>query len=352
MKRALVLGATGVIGGAIARHLVDVGDWDVLCVTRSGVCVDGAKAVALDLLDRDACRSAAQAMGPVSHVFFAAYQPRSTRTAEIEPNLQMLVHALDMAERHEGALRRVVLVTGGKYYGLQWGPIRTPARETDPRNLGPNFYYEQEDLLRTRSGRAGWNWSNLIPPFVTGHSDRAPMNLPMAVGVLAVLARITGQPLRFPGPRASWEALHQLADGRQIAAAAAWAADSPNACDEAFNIANGDPFRWQHLWPALARHFGVEVGEPLPLPLSQVADAHAGLWQRLAAKHGLRNADLASMVDWSWADYMFRTAFANDVVFELGKIRRAGFHACLDSEAAFVERLTQLQAMRLIPEFP
>lgn len=339
------------IGGSIAQHLLEAGGWEVVCLTRSGLAADGATGVAVDLLDCASCGAAAKAIGPISHVFFAAYQPRPGRTAEIEPNLQMLAHALDLAEWHKGVLRRVILVTGGKYYGLQWGPIRTPARETDPRNLGPNFYYAQEDLLRERSRTAGWTWVNLIPPFVTGHSDRAPMNLPMAVGVLASLARATGQPFRFPGPRASWEALHQLADGHQIAAAAAWAAESPSAAGEAFNVANGDPSRWQHLWPALARHFGLDADEPLPLPLPQVAEAHAGLWRRLAAEHGLRNADLTSIVDWNWADYMFRTAFASDVVFELGKIRRAGFQACLDSESAFIDRLVQLQSLRLIPDF-
>jgi hypothetical protein len=29
-------------------------------------------------------------------------------------------------------------------------PFKTPAREDDPRYLGVNFYYDQEDLLRTR----------------------------------------------------------------------------------------------------------------------------------------------------------------------------------------------------------
>jgi len=349
VKRALVLGASGVIGGAIARHLVASTGWEVVCASRGGTAPAGATGVALDLLDDASCRAAASAVGPVSHVFFAAYQPRGTRTAEIEPNVRMLANAIDIGSGHAGVLQRVVLVTGGKYYGLQWGAIRTPARESDPRNLGPNFYYDQEDLLRERSAGAGWSWSHLIPPFVTGFSAQAPMNLVMAVGVLATLARATRQPFRFPGTRASWEALHQLADAGHIAAAAAWAAESPAAAAGVFNVANGDPSRWQRSWPVIGRHFGLDTAEPLPLPLPQVVEAHAELWRRLAQQHDLRNPELATLVDWNWADYMFRSAFANDVVFELGKIRRAGFHDCTDSEGAFLHRLRELQELRLIP---
>jgi nucleoside-diphosphate-sugar epimerase len=349
MKRALVLGSTGVIGWAIARHLVAQGGWDVVCATRSGTAEAGARGLLVDLLDETSCRSAAEAVGPVSHVFFAAYQPRPTRVEEIAPNLQMLGRAVELAQTHRGTLQRVVLVTGGKYYGLQWGPIRTPARESDARNLGPNFYYAQEDLLRERGAAAGWTWCNLIPPFVTGFSDRAPMNLVMALGVLASLAREMGQPLRFPGHAAAWDALHQIADADQIAAAAAWAAESPNAVNQVFNIANGDPSRWRNTWPAVARHFGVPVGDPLPLPLPQVAAGLGDVWRRIAEQYRLRNPELQTLVDWNWAGYMFGTAFANDVVFELGKIRRAGFQDCLDTEAVLLRRFSELQTLRLIP---
>ena len=32
---------------------------------------------------------------------------------------------------------------------------------------------------------------------------------------------------------------------------------------DAFNIANGDLFRWSELWPKLAAYFGLEVAPPL-----------------------------------------------------------------------------------------
>lgn len=348
MPRALVVGATGVIGRAVAQRLVADGGWDVVCATRTGEAVTGARGLHVDLLDAASCERAQQEIGSVSHLFYAAYQPRPSRAEEIAPNRDMLGHAVDLANAG-GGLERVVLFTGGKVYGLQWGAIKTPAREGDPRSLGPNFYFAQEDLLRERSAREGWRWSHLVPPFVTGFSERAPMNLVMVLAVLATLARECGQPLRFPGPQAAWASLHHVADADQIAAAAAWAARSPQAVDQVFNVANGDPGRWQHVWPGIASHFGLPAAEPAPLSLTQVAESLRPLWRAIAAREGLRQDDLLKLVDWRWADYMFHTAFANDVLFETGKIRRAGFHDCLDTEATLTRRFAQLQTLRLIP---
>lgn len=135
----------------------------------------------------------------------------------------------------------------------------------------------------------------------------------------------------------------------QIAAAAAWCATSETASNQIFNIANGDPGRWRNSWPVVAAHFGLAVGEPLPVPLTQVATELAPLWRRIAEREGLRQPDLHALVDWQWADYMFKTAFSNDVLFELGKIRRAGFSGCVDSETALQARFDELRAQRLIP---
>ncbi|MDA7419195.1 SDR family oxidoreductase [Xenophilus arseniciresistens] len=348
MKHALVVGATGVIGGAIARHLAGLKDARVCCVSRGGAAPEGATGLSIDLLDERAVAAACRTMPLVTHLYFAGYQARPSRLEEVAPNLAMLRHAIDLAQAG-GALQRTVLVTGGKYYGLQWGAIRTPARESDPRHLGPNFYYAQHDHLVERAALGGWSWSHLIPPYVTGYSDRAPMNLVMAIAVLAVLSREAGLSLRFPGPAASWNALHHLADARLIAEAAAWAGSSEAAANQIFNIANGDPGRWRHSWGRIAAHFGLAEGEPLAIPLTQVAAEQAGVWERLARKAQLRQHDIHQLVDWQWADYMFKTAFSNDVLFALGKIRRAGFAACIDNEAALCGRFDELREQRFIP---
>ncbi|MCR4470429.1 SDR family oxidoreductase [Burkholderia sp. SCN-KJ] len=348
MKHALVVGATGVIGGAIARELASSGKWHVTCVTRAGTSLDGCEGVAVDIMDEAQVTRAASNIRPVTHLFFAAYQSRPNRFEEIEPNVTMLRHAIDLAEARS-LLERVVLITGGKYYGVQWGAIKTPARETDPRHLGPNFYYNQQDYLEQRAAAAQWSWTNLVPPYVTGFSERSPMNLVMAIAVLATLSRESGVPLRFPGPTSAWNSLHHLADANVIADAAHWAAEAPTAANEMFNIANGDPGRWRYVWPTLADFFGLDTAEPLPVPLQQLALCMQGTWQKIAERYALRQPDITKLVDWKWADYMFNSAFCNDVVLELGKIRRAGFNGSVSAETALEMRFRELREKKLIP---
>ncbi|AWB33163.1 NAD-dependent epimerase/dehydratase family protein [Orrella marina] len=350
MKHALVLGSTGVIGGSIVKQLLNEGEWRVTCVNRSGTAPQGADALALDILDDKSFKAALKSMPAVTHLFYAAYQPRSSRFLEIEPNLDMLRRAIDLAEVHAGSLQRVVLITGGKYYGLQWGAIKTPARETDPRHLAPNFYYQQHDHLVERSIAGGWSWSHLIPPYVTGYSERAPMNLVMTLGVLGTLSRAQKVPLRFPGTAAAWNALHHIADADQIAAAACWASTSENAGNEIFNIANGDPSRWKNTWAVLARYFDMEMADPIPVPLDMVPEAFGDLWKSISLEQGLVQNDIGRLVNWQWAHYMFNVAFSNDVLFETGKIRRAGFHQCLDTETTLLARFDELVARKLIPD--
>jgi hypothetical protein len=62
----------------------------------------------------------------------------------------------------ENNLKRVLLVTGGKYYGTHFGIIKQPCEESDPRIEGPeyppNFYYVQQDILMEAAKGKNWDW--------------------------------------------------------------------------------------------------------------------------------------------------------------------------------------------------
>ena len=87
-KQALVLGATGVTGRSILRHLDCLPEWDVVAVSRRTPDSEGRYThLALDLLDADACRARLGQLHEVTHVFFAAYLERPSWAEMIEPNL-------------------------------------------------------------------------------------------------------------------------------------------------------------------------------------------------------------------------------------------------------------------------
>ena len=344
---ALVAGASGIVGTGIALRLAADG-WRVLCASRSGTALAGTEGLAVDLMNPEDCRRAISPHTGITHVFYAAYQQAASRAAEIAPNVAMLRNCVEAACAAAPGLKKVVLVTGAKFYGIQWGEAKTPCRESDPRQLPPNFYYDQEDYLREAAEGKPWTWVNLIPPFVSGFAVGNPMNLVLGVGIYASVCKELGVPLRFPGSKDCFEALHQIADARQIGAAAAWAATAPTAANQAFNVTNGDPARWRNTWPVVALALGMSAAEPKMVPLADMMPEQQGLWDRMAKRRGLREISLAKIVNWSWVDYMLR--MSHDVVLETGKIRRAGFHDCIPTDEVFVQRLRELQARSVIPQ--
>jgi nucleoside-diphosphate-sugar epimerase len=346
-RTAVVVGATGIIGRAIAAKLAELGGWRVVGVTRSGGTVPGVdEAIAVDLRDPDEARRGLAQAGGATHVFFAAYLPHASWAEEVTPNLALLVNAVEGLEAARAPLEHVTLITGAKYYGVHLGPSTAPAAETEPRHLGPNFNYAQEDYLRSRAG-APWRWTHLVPPHLTGFATGNPMNLALSLALYASLVREAGLRLDFPGAAAAFGAMTQIVDAEQVAEAAAWAAVTPQAAGEVFNIANGDPTRWSQLWPAFADHFGVHAGGPRPIPLSTFMPELAPLWRKMADKYGLVEPELGSLVNWRFLEFLF--AIEYDIVLALGKIRRAGFTKHPDTLAGFVRRFDEYRRARIIP---
>jgi hypothetical protein len=102
-------------------------------------------------------------VGDATHLVFAAYSEHGSLAAQIAPNVALLSNTLDGLAVAGAPLRHVTLYQGMKAYGAHLGPYRTPAREDEPRLLGPNFYYDQEDLLRRTAAERGFRFTVLRP---------------------------------------------------------------------------------------------------------------------------------------------------------------------------------------------
>ena len=114
--------------------------------------------------------------------------------------------------------------------------------------MPPNFYYDQEDLLRSRQKGSKWNFTILRPGgAICGISLGSPMNLISVIAVYAAISRELGLPFRFPGPESVYRALYQVTSADLLARATVWAGESPAAQNELFNVTNGDTLRWQHM---------------------------------------------------------------------------------------------------------
>ncbi|WP_258062555.1 SDR family oxidoreductase [Arthrobacter sp. B0490] len=342
----LVAGAGGVIG----RHVADeYTRRDVRVRGLSRRPVSGARwdHLPVDLLDREAAHAGLEAAADTTHLVFGAYIERDTTAEQIEVNSALLTNALDGLEAAGSPLRHVTLYQGGKAYGAHLGYFNTPAKESDARLVQPNFYYDQEDLLRAAAAERGFHATMLRPEGVVGYAVGNPMNILMVIAVYASICRELGQPLRFPGTHAAYDALYQVTDASLLARATVWAGSEPRAAGEVYNITNGDQIRWRHLWPVFARHFGMDHAEPQPVPLAEAMPHHEELWKGMVATYDLVPTPFEDLAGWSFGDFLFRSGFDN--VTSTIKARRHGFTDCLDTEERFIELFDQLAAQRIIP---
>ncbi len=144
-------------------------------------------------------------------------------------------------------------ITGAKAYGPHLGPYKTPGKESDPRVIGPLFYYDQVDALAEWADRHGVGWTELRHDGIIGQSLGSPMNLLHGIAAYGAISAELELPLRFPGHPDTWSrVLHQLTDADLLGRSVLWATRSDAARNESFNVTNGDFFRWANIWPELA----------------------------------------------------------------------------------------------------
>ena len=345
-KTLLVAGSSGVNGQAVAAHFAGLGGWEVRTLSRgeSGR-YEGVAHTIADLLQPDDVAAKAGDFAGVTHVFYAALKPNADARVEADENAMMFETLIDAVAR-AGALERVIFLQGGKVYGAHLGVYKTPAREDDSRHFPPNLYFRHEDHAREASRQAGWKWTALRPDIVIGHSVGSAMNLGNLIGVYGSLCRELGCAMQFPGTAAAYDVLVNVTDAEIVAKAAEWACE--NSADGAFNITNGDVFRWRHVWPKLVASFGLEVGEPQPISLQTRLQAMSGAWDALVEREGLAKHGVLDLSTGSFGDFIFKVE--RDAIFDVTKARQAGFGAMTRrSDESLLAHLDAMRARKLIP---
>jgi nucleoside-diphosphate-sugar epimerase len=242
-KKALVVGALGIIGRNLIDHLSSLNDWEIVGLSRrSPDFKTKAQFIPVNLLDPDDCREKLSGLHDITHIFYTAFQARPTWAEHVAPNLAMLTNVVEAVEPIASDLKHVCLMQGYKVYGAHLGQFKTPAKESDSRHMPPEFYYAQEDFLRQQQQGKAWTWSALRPATVCGFAVGNPMNLAVLIAVYAAISKELGIPLRYPGNPIGYTKLVDMTDSTLLAKATVWAATEPKCGNEALNIANGDLF--------------------------------------------------------------------------------------------------------------
>ena len=355
----LVAGASGLVGAAAVDAFSRAG-YEVIAVSRRTPEVDEGTRfthLPLDLQDAAACAAAAPELAGVTHVVYAAVYEKPglvqgwQERDQMDTNLAMLRNLMEPLRAGATGLRHVSLLQGTKAYGAHVHPIPVPARERFPRDPHENFYWLHEDLIRESSAEDGWTFTIWRPQLIVGPNHGVVMNLPPIIGAYAAIRREEGLPFSFPGG-ASW--VWEAVDTRLIADAMVWAADSPNAAGETFNLTNGEVFEFRTLWPAFAEELGIDVGPDDPLSIAQYLPAKSDVWDRIVSKHGLRPIKMSELVGEShhYADVCFAYGAESSpppTFLSTVKIKQAGFCGTYDTEESFRHWFRVLIERKVLP---
>ena len=351
---ALVVGATGIAGRGVSQELLD-GSARVhgLSRHRDGV-VAGVEHIAADLLDRASVNKAVGRIKP-SHVYLTAWSRRPTEQENIKVNAGIVRTVLE-AVAPARSVKHVALVTGLKHY---LGPFEayvrggvappTPLREEQPRLDLPNFYYSQEDELYAAAKREGFSRSVHRPHTIIGKAIGNAMNMGSTLAAYASICKELGRPFKFPGSAAQWNGLSDMTDARVLGKQLIWASTTDGAKNEAYNVVNGDIFRWSWLWPRIAKWFGVrwEGFEGAPVLLEGQMTNDAEVWKKMTVKYGLVEPDLSRVASpWHTDLDMGRPI---EVMTDMARSRKLGFHVYQNTEEAFYDLFATLRSDKVIP---
>ncbi len=351
---ALVAGVTGITGSNLASELVSQA-WETYGLARN---IDelpkGVQGIRADLFDLDNLSQVLKDKAP-THVFINTWVRRDTEAENVRDNGKMVRNLLT-ALSEQKTVRHVALVTGLKHY---LGPFEayaregalpeTPLREEQGRLDVPNFYYAQEDEVFNAAERDGFTWSVHRPHTVIGQAVGNLMNLGTTLAVYASICKVTGRKFIWPGSQAQWEGLSDVTDARILAKQLVWAASTSGAENEAYNIVNGDVFRWKWLWPRIADWFGVEYegygGTIRPLE-DEMKHDHP-IWKKIAGDFHLVVQDLDKLASPWHTDLDLGRPL--EVITDMKNSRIRGFSEYQSTEDSFFDLFSRLKEDKIIP---
>lgn len=351
---ALVVGVTGITGSNLAQELVANG-WTTYGLARNpNSNISGLIPVKADLLDEENLKVALENISP-THIFFTTWMRNDTEEENIKVNSALVRNLLNVLSPKK-SVQHVALVTGLKHY---LGPFEayaksvslpeTPLREEQPRLEYPNFYYAQEDAVYEASERDHFTWSIHRPHTVIGYAIGNLMNMGTTLAIYASICKETGRKFVFPGSSAQWNGLSDVTDARILAKQLIWASTTEGTKNQAFNITNGDIFRWKWLWKKIADYFQIEFEgyDNNIRPLEQELQNDQELWENISEKYNLKENSLSKIASAWHTDLDLGRPI--EVMTDMANSRKLGFTSYQSTLDSFTDLFEKLKEEKIIP---
>lgn len=347
-KIALIAGVGGMCGGNMANLLHETGEWEVIGISRNKLeDLDFVSHVSADLLDLNNTKAKLTNISNVTHIFYTALLNGKTFAEENELNTKMMHNFLDVAIPQMPRLQHVHVLEGVKHYGYHQGEYKTPAREDDPACVPPYFYEAQHaHVLKWQRGLS-WTWSTTRPGAVCGYGNGARINLMTVLAAYGTMMKQLKLPLYFPGDDKTFNAVTFVSDVGILNRAMLWASTDPRAANQAFNIGNGDSFRWKHMWPHIASLFDIEPGPVKTMSLVEFMKDKADIWNDIVHRNDLKQTDLFKLAPWTYADTVFSRGWDN--MISTVKANHFGFTEMMDTKDMMTSIIKDFRTRRIVP---
>jgi len=169
------------------------------------------------------------------------------------------------------------------------------------------------------------------------------------LAVYATICKEGGRPFLFPGSKTFYEGVCDITDARLLAKQLEWATTADGAKNQAFNIVNGDVFRWNWMWEKIADYFGLEVAGYAGHvnPLEDMMKRAENDWKVIVAKHNLRQTTIEEVASWWHTDSDLSRPF--ETFADMSKSRKLGFLEYKKSSESFTDLFDRLREERIIP---
>lgn len=405
--KAIVCGATGISGFHTIRALLDTPErWSkIYALSRSPLSdellaflTDQQRSriqhVSIDLGSSSTkiAQNFQKAGVEADYLFYYAYlSPKSGKSAMdpsaaeelVEANVPPFRNLLQALPEAGIKPKRILLQTGGKNYGCHIGRVRTPLVESDPqpKHLGPNFYFHQEDTLKDFcDAHPETAWNIVMPAAIIGATQYASMNTFLSFGVYAAVQAYKKEPLRFGGDYYTWHYDFTHSTARLTGYLSEWAVLEEQCKNQRFNAQDGGLLSWDRFFHELGRWYGIKdiSGPENDDSMYKVKSFAGGKDAPLGYGPPLNLRLSHPLVEWAerpstskaWEEMMeqsdgqlkknlfegnFQDLFIGDFAFlpfgtlSMNKTRRFGFCGFVDTLESIFEMFQEMGKLGLLP---
>jgi len=197
-----------------------------------------------------------------------------------------------------------------------------------------------------------FQWSVARPHTIIGYAPGNLMNLGTTLAVYATLCKHLKLPFVFPGSRAQYNGLTDVTDADLLAEHLLWEVTSLLASNNAFNVVNGDAFRWKHMWKVLATYFGISApeehsGSAISLEKTMSGPKVEEAWTEIVKLHNLKPYKLSELTSWWHTDADLGREI--ECVNDMNKSKEMGWVGFRNSETTFLKLFALLKNEKIIP---